>query len=344
VVVQVLFISSGLTVSVTDRTDDGAVDDGDGPAGAAFGDPDVDWASRVEPEADGEEATPGEADPAGEARRTGARRRHAGFALGRAVVVLVAAAVVYEIVVPSTHTDRARLARLVPTTSGLAPFAKATPQAGSPSDAQTGLAAVTAAAKRSPGRTGIYSIAWSTSQTSEIGVVAFLLPDVATAKATIPQLAGQQMGEGTYAANSLVRKVTGSTAGVPGSYSVIYQPSAHAPKGTPTLAITELRYGRVDSIAEAVGTASTVGGQAAELAKREYAVLEKEGGSPSLAVTDYPVGVSAGWIAGAVVLAAAFALVPVLRRSRRDRRRRAYEAEMANRVVVKGRVIAKRRV
>jgi hypothetical protein len=308
------------------------------------GDKDADRANQVESEPDDEGGAEGEAEVVGETRRAGTSRgRHAGFAAGRAVVVLVVAAVVYEMVVPSTHTDRSRLARLVPTTSGLALFAKTTPQAAQQNDAQTGLAAVTAAAKKSPGRTGIYSIAWSASQTSAGGVIAFLLPDVGTAQATLPQIGGQQMGATTYAANSLDRKATGGVAGVPGSYTAMYEPSAQAPKGTPSLAITEFRYGQVDSVSEAVGTASSVDTEAAFLATREYALLERRGGRLSLTVTEYPVGATAGWVAGAIVLAAALALLPVLRRRRRERRRLAYEEEMANRVVVKGRVITKRR-
>ena len=289
-------------------------------------------------------ATAGEAEPVGEARRSGTSRgRHTGFAIGRAVVVLVVAAVVYEIVVPSTHTDRSRLAQLVPTTSGLAAFAKITPQAAEQNDTQTGLVAVTAAAKKSPGRTGIYSIAWSSSQTAAGGVIAFLLPDVATAQAALVQIGSQQMGATTYSANSLDRKATGTLAGVPGSSTAMYEPSAHAPKGTLSLAITEFRYGRVDAVSEAAGTASSVSTESASLAAREYALLQRRGGRVSLTVTEYPAGATAGWVAGAVVVAIAFALLPVLRRGRRERRRLAYEEEMANRVVVKGRVITKRR-
>jgi hypothetical protein len=327
---------------VTDRADDEVVDEAEGTAVPGPSDADVDWTSEVESPADGGGTAEGDAEPVAAPRRAGTGRL-AGFAVGRAVVVLVAAAVVYELVVPSTHTDRARLARLVPTASGLAPFAKTTPQAAAQNDAQTGLVAVTAAAKKSPGRTGIYSIAWSASQTSGAGVIAFLLPDVATAQAALPQIKSQQMGATTYATNSLDRKSTSSVAGVPGSFTAVYEPSAQAPQGTPSLAITEFRYGHVDAVSEAVGTASSVGTEAAFLATREYALLERGGGRLSLTVTEYPVGTTAGWVGGAVVVAAAFALLPLLRRRRRERRRLAYEEEMANRVVVKGRVITKRR-
>ncbi|MGH9055462.1 MAG: hypothetical protein ACRDYY_06300 [Acidimicrobiales bacterium] len=258
-------------------------------------------------------------------------------------MVLVVAAVVYEMVVPLAHTDRSRLAQLVPTTTGLAGFAKTKPQAGEQNDTQTGLAALTSAAKRAPARTGVYSVAWSASQTSAAGVIAFLIPDVATAETTVSQLKDQQMGATTYATNSLDRKAIGTITGVPGSFTAAYEPSAQAPKGTPSLAITAFRHGQLAAVTEAVGPASSVGSEAASLARREYALLERTGGRFNLTVTEYPVGATAGWAAGAVVLAAAFALLPVQRRRRRDKQRRAYEKEMANRILVHGRVITKRR-
>ncbi len=287
--------------------------------------------------------TEGVPEPVGEAGRGTGRRRRAGFAVGRAVVLLVAAAVVYELVIPSTHIDRTRLARLVPTTSGLAAFAKTTPQAGEQNDGQSGLAAVMGAAKTSPSRTGVYSVVWSASQTSLAGVIAFLLPDVASAQAAVTQIRSQQMGVTTYATDSLVRNSTGSVVGVPGSYTATYQPAAQAPKGTPYLQVTEFLYGRVDSVSEAVGAPSSVGADAASLTAIEYTLLKRQGGQVSLTIKEYPVALTAGWAIGAVVLAAAFALMPVLRRRRAETRRLAYEAAMANRVIVNGQIITKRR-
>ena len=300
--------------------------------------------TKGEPVPERETVSEGVTEPVGEAARTGTgRRRQAGTAVGRAVVMLAVAAVVYELVIPYTHIDRTRLARLVPTTSGLAAFAKTTPQAGEQNDGQSGLAAVTGAAKTSPSRTGIYSIVWSASQTSVAAVIAFLLPDRATAQAAVSQIQTQHMGVTTYASDSLDRKSTGSLAGVPGSYTATYEPSAQAPKGTPSLEVTEFSYGRIDSVLEALGTTSRVGTDAASLTAGEYTLLERQGGQVSLTMKEYPVGLTAGWAIGAVVLAAAFAILPILRRRRAEKRRLAYEAAMANRVIVKGQIITKRR-
>lgn len=270
-------------------------------------------------------------------------RRRAGFACGRAFVVVVVAAVLYEVTVPSSHADRSRLARLVPSTSGLAAFAKAHPQAGEQDDTQTGLAALTAEAKRSPDRTGIYSVAWSASQTAGVGVVAFLLPDERTAQTTLAQIRTQQMGTSTYATNSLDRTATSHVAGIADSYAATFEPSEKAPKGTPSLAIDVFRYGQIDAMAEAAGATSDVDTEASWLATREHALLQGAGGHFSMISTEYPVGVTAGWAAATTVLAAGFALVPVQLRRRREKRRLAYEQEMANRIVVKGQVITKHR-
>ena len=52
-------------------------------------------------------------------QRTPSSRRRAAFAVLRALVVLVVAAVTYQLVVPTTHVVRTRLARLVLTKPGI---------------------------------------------------------------------------------------------------------------------------------------------------------------------------------------------------------------------------------
>ncbi len=267
-----------------------------------------------------------------------------GFVAARAVVVLAAAAALYTVVVPATHVERSRLATLVPTASGLRQFAKVPAHGTVQNDAQTGLSDVTAAAKKTPERTGVYSVAWSASRTSVGGVVAFLLPDAAGAAGTASEFEARRMGAKSYAAERLQRQHTGSVAGIPGSRVATFVPSAKAPKGTPSLALTELHDGRVVAVTEAMGTAASVGTEASVLASREYALLQRRHGQVDLAVTEYPPGSTIGWAVGAAVLSAAFAFLPVSWRRRRERRRRAYEEEMANRIVVKGQVIVKHRL
>lgn len=293
--------------------------------------PDAGATSDGEPDPDVETAA---VPPAGRGTRP-------AFVAARAVVVLAAAAALYTVVVPATHVQRSRLATLVPTASGLHQFAKAAAHGAVQNAARTGLTDVTAAAKKTPDRTGVYSVSWAASQTSVGGVVAFLLPDAAGTKGTASEFEAHQLGATSYAANGLHRQHAGAVVGIPGSHAATFVPSAKAPKGTPSLALTELHYGRVVAVTEAIGTAAVVGNEASALATREYALLQRQHGQVDLAVTEYPLGGTIGWAVGAIFLSAAFAFLPVAWRRRRDRRRRAYEEEMANRIVVKGQVIVK---
>ena len=121
-----------------------------------------------------------QADPAGAATgpaRSPSPLRQTGFVVARALVVLVVAAVAYQAVVPNVVVVRGRLARLVLSKPGVPAYDKTKAQSGEQNDAQTGLAAVTAAAQQSPDKTGIYSIEWSPSQDSGAGMIANPLSD-----------------------------------------------------------------------------------------------------------------------------------------------------------------------
>ena len=136
------------------------------------------WADEVSGEPVGS-SDEGGVDASGEEDQTGQKspssRRQAAFAVLRALVVLVVAAVAYQLVVPTTHVVRTRLARLVLAKPGIAAYEKTKPQAGEQNDTQTGIAALTTAAKRSPNQTGLYSIQWSPTASSGAGMIAFLL-------------------------------------------------------------------------------------------------------------------------------------------------------------------------
>lgn len=268
-------------------------------------------------------------------------RRPATWAATRAVVILAAAAVAYAVVVPQTVTVRSRLAQLVLTHPGVAAFEKTKPQSGQQDDTQTGLAAMTAAAKKSPGHTGLYSIEWAPSQTSAAGLIAFLLPTAAQAATTMGQIQAQQLAAGSYSSDGLSRAATFTVAGVPGLAGSDYRPVSKAAGAPPELSVTAFRLGSVVAVAEVAGG----GGRAdvSTIAHNEYDHLVSLGGF-SLQVTRYPTGETIAWTAGAVVVAALVGLVPLERRRRARRRQLEWEAEMANRVQVGSRVITKRRV
>jgi hypothetical protein len=263
--------------------------------------------------------------------------------VARGLAVLVVAAVGYQLVVPTVHVERGRLAQLVLTRPGLAAFDKAKPQSGEQDDTKTGLAAVTAAAKRSPGHTGIYSIQWVPTQTSGVGIVAFLLPSDAAAASTFIQLRTQQLGTGSFSSSGLRRTATFTVAAVPGSAGAEYAPPPKASAAVPGLAVTVLRYGKAVALIDASTSNSTDKAAVSAVTASEYTNLHRLGSGFTLSVTRRP-GVATGlWVAGAVVVAAIAALGPAVRRRRAEKRQRAYDELMANRVTVGRRVIVKHR-
>ena len=265
------------------------------------------------------------------------------YAALRAVIVLLVAALAYPAVVPYSRTVRTRLAQLVPQKTGLAAFDKAKPQAAEQADGATGLAAVTAAARRSPGQTGIYSIEWSPTSTSGAGVIAFLLPTPAAAGTALKQITAQQLAAGSYSSDQLARVSTFALPGVPGSAGSLYKPTAKA-GGPPGLAVTAFRSGRVVAVSEVADTDSTaVQADTVKLSATEAARLRALGPDFSLQQTVNPVVPTVLWGVGSVLLALLVALIPLERHRRALQRQRAYEAEMANKVVVGRQLIAKHR-
>jgi hypothetical protein len=290
-----------------------------------------------------DELTAGEPDDQEEeaaSRRPASARRSAGFAAGRALVILVAAGIGWYLVVPTHHTARNRLSMLVISKPGVAAYEKTKPQAGEQDDTQTGVAALTAAAKKSPNQTGVYSIEWSPSQTSGAGVVALLFPNQADAATAVSQLSNQQLSPDANSANSLTRTATFTVPGVPGSAGSVFSPSS---KTDPTLATALFRHGRVVSLTQVVGSAETAKPDSTTLAVNQYATLSQVEPGFTLSVKDYPLVPSVLWGAGAVVIAALAALGPILWRRRAEKRQLAYEAELASQVVVGGKVIVKHR-
>jgi hypothetical protein len=320
--------------------DDGQEESSEAGAGAADGE-----TGESGGEAAGAAPSPSSNRPSSD-RQASSRRvryRHAGFAVARGLAVLVVAVVGYQLVVPTVHVERGRLSRLVLSKPGLAAFDKAKPQAGEQGDTQTKLAAVTAAAKRSPNQTGIYSIQWVPTQTTGVGIVAFLLPSNAAAASTFAELRAQQLGTGSFSSSGLGRTSTFAVAGVPGSAGAVYAPSPKASAAVPGLAVTVLRDGKVVALVDASTGNSTDKATASAVTAAEYGNLRHLGSGFSLSVTRRP-GVATGlWIGGALVVAAIAALTPVVRRRRAEKRRRADEEMMANRVLVGRRVIVKHR-
>ncbi len=294
------------------------------------------------------EAGPGDGETGGSAgkvatspARSQSRHHPAGFAVATALLVLGVAAVGYQLIVPTAHVERGRLARLVPSQPGVAAFNKTTPQGGEQDDTKTAVATLTAAARRSPNQTGLYGLQWVPTETSGAEIVAILLPSNATAATTFAQVRAQELAPGSFSASGLARTSTFTVAAVPGSAGAVYAPSSSLGASVPGLAITAFRYGRVVALDD-VSTSNSTDREAADaVTAGEYGNLHRLGSGFSLSVTRRPVLATEIWVVTAVVLAAIAALAPVVRRRWAEKRRRAYEKEL--RLTVGDQVIIKHR-
>jgi hypothetical protein len=269
-------------------------------------------------------------------------RRRKALAASRALVVLVVAAVGYQLVVPQTHVVRARLNRLVLTRPGVAKYNVKSPATAEQPASTTQLSTVESAATKSPNQTGVYTISWSPSQTSGAGILVFLLPTAAQAKAVLPQVRAQQAAAGSYTSEGLTRRGTFVVTSVPGSSGATYSPTSKGSGLSAELSIATFQYGRVVGAVEAVGPSATQA-DSSTIAANEYALLRKVEPGFTLKKVTRPVLASSLWIVGAVLLAAIAALTPAARRKLAARRQRKIDEELSHMVVVKGQTISKHR-
>lgn len=263
------------------------------------------------------------------------------FGLARAVVVLVAGAIVYQLVIPFDRTVPARLSRLVVTTTGQPQFDKAKPQSGIQDDTQTGLTAMNAAVKQAPNKTGLYSIEWSASQTSAAGVIAFLVPTSKDAADLLAQIKSQQLSATAYSGQGLARHSTATVPGVPGSSEALFKPVSKQ-AGTSDLAVDLFQHGKVVAVAEVLN-ATQAQPVADALAAKEYANLARVEPGFTLTKVVRPTTATSLWAAGTVVLALIAALGPSAWRALGRLRRRRIEEKLSHQVVVGEQVIYKYR-
>jgi hypothetical protein len=279
--------------------------------------------------------------PKEEVEGQASRRRPRLWAVVRAAAVLLVAVVVYQLVIPQSHVVRARLSGLTLRRPGVARYNVKTPQAGEQPASGTQLAAVVAAAKKSPNQTGVYAITWAPSQTSGAGVIAYLLPSTAQAEAALPQLRAQQAAAGSYTSQGFSRRSTYTVGAVPGSSGATYTPTSKS-SGTGELGVTTFRYGRVVAAVEVFAPSGTKA-DASTMAASEYNLLKRVEPGFTLKKVTRPVLASSLWIGGALVIALVVALAPGFRRWRAERRQRRIDEELSHIVVVRGQTIPKHR-
>jgi hypothetical protein len=298
------------------------------------------------PEEDTAESHAAEAPEGGSDDSVGDRTPSSGrrkvFAGSRALVVVVVAAVGYQLVVPQTHVVRSRLSRLVLTRPGVAKYNVKSPATAEQPASTTQLSTVESAGTKSPNETGVYTISWSPSQTSGAGVLVFLLPTAAQAEAALPQVRAQQAAAGSYTSEGLTRRTTYTVSSVPGSSGANYTSTSKGSGLGTDLSIATFRYGRVVGAVEVVGSSATQA-DSSTIAANEYDLLRRVEPGFTLKKVTRPVLASSLWVAAAVLLAAVAALTPAARRRLADRRQKRIEQELSHRVVVKGQTISKHR-
>ena len=248
------------------------------------------------------------------------RYRRPMFAVARAVVVLVVAAIGYQAVVPYGHPVRSRLSQLAVTKPGVRVFDIKPAVAKQLPAAQSGLSAVVAAGKKSPDKTGAYTVQWTPSRTEGAGLVVFLLPTRAQAAKTFSQVKAQQLGAKAYSASGLALRSSYKVAAVPGSVGSLYDPTTKTSKAAakpPSLAVDAFTFGRVVALTETV-TATNPQGAANHMAVTELGHLRAVRPHFTLMVVSRSTLATALWAVGSVLLAALAALLPYGWRRRRS--------------------------
>ena len=250
-------------------------------------------------------------------------------AVAVAAIVAVLAIVGYFIVIPSDHTQRSRLAKLVVTTPPAGFTAK---PSGSGEMAATAnpFAAAKAAAKKSPNSTGSYSIAWNgTTAANSLSLLVTMLPSTAEATTVLSQATTTYLQ-----ANSFTKE----------KFSLLHQFSVATPAGTTAAtytssaaqtAVVAYRSGGVVVVIFAEETKAAPAEQAATaLAASESDQLQKIGSAVVLHWTTWPLVASLVYFVVALALVALIVGVPFfgvplfaerarrLQRERRERERR----------------------
>ena len=247
------------------------------------------------------------------------------------VVVFAAATVIYQQAIPVNRTVRARLSQLVVTQPGVAGYKEPATTANEIPSSSNPFAAVTAAAKTTPTRTGAYAREW-TSSTSTYGfteVLASWLPTTTSARTTMSQALTAYAGKSSYTSDNFAYHAALTTKSLPGSQGATYQEKATKTSPALTLAVTVFRLGLVVVVVNTVGTnlTQTQNGTTG-LAQVEAAHLTATEPGFTLTQTTRPPLATAIFAAATAATAAAavFSLEMVRRARRRRQLRRAAQA------------------
>jgi hypothetical protein len=270
----------------------------------------------------------------------------------RGIVVLAAAGAGYVFLIPQTSADRALLSRLVIAHTALPGLhgRHGVSQAVSPS--RSSFAATRGAAKKDPNETGIYTREWyvTSSAPPEAGLVAQVLPAVATARTVARDVDGQLHTLPTLPGETASSPKSVTIPGVVGAsaYSFALADSTGSTHATVGYAYkSAYRVGRVVITELAVSDRPVLDpGPVRADAVAGAALLGRVEPGFTMLRTTYPVLATAVFAAGAVVVAAGSLFAPELAagvvEQRRERRRERDLRKAREQYLARGRRTVKR--
>lgn len=238
-----------------------------------------------------------------------------------AVAVVVLAAVGYDRYVVDRRVVRSRLASLV-VTQPPPGYTKKPSSANQVSSATSPYGAYQSAVKRSPSRTGAYSVSWSNpaSSNDSATILLSLLPSPAIARTVQGQAESKFLAANSFQGESYVRHGPVPVPIAGGQGAVYVAGSAKAT--TPPVAAVTFATGRAQVLVLVGqgGTPEATGAVAAAFAQDEYRLLQKRLPGFDLVSTTVPVLTSVVYWVVVLALVALIVTIPLgIRRARRAR-------------------------
>lgn len=259
-----------------------------------------------------------------------------------AAVILIVAGIGYQLFIPITRVDHARISKLVlarPTVG----FKTKPTGSGQVAASSSPFATVKSAAKRSPNSTGSYGIEWAGSGSSSdvASMLVSLLPSGSQAAAVDAEAKGTYLGDQSLASDSYSLEGRFAIPSLPGADAATF--ASISP--TRRLALVVFRVDRVVVVefVQTSGESARADAAVSSLGLAEYQHLHRLGSGFSLAQTSRPLVASLVYSMVAVALAVAAFTTPVAIRWIRRRRRLAREKAARREFRQRGRKIVKRR-
>jgi hypothetical protein len=243
-------------------------------------------------------------------------------------VVVVLAAVGYQLFVKQTHVDPARMSALVITHPGVPVLAPRAKQSTVIPTSSSTYPTVVAQGKHQPDQTGSFVRTWqgsssSASSSNAATILADLLPTDSLAATVRHQAVTRDLGPNAFSSSNFMLRSRFAVAGIPGSAGSVYVAQSGASAGKTAFAVV-FRSGRVviTELAES-GPGGLTRADVATLARSESSLLEQVEPGFSQQITTRPFGPSVWYGVGTLVLVGLIVLVPPFVRRRQAARHQA---------------------